>query len=70
MSSYPDDIDDKYGHEYVHFKQYLKLNEKNDLGIQNMCHGLRQQKLVGTFQNIEIVLRFFKITSVTNSFLE
>lgn len=63
---YSQDISDDLVEEILHLKEYLALEDKKHVNINNMCNWIRDRNLLDIFPNIDIVLRIYKSMAVSN----
>lgn len=63
---YSQDISDDLVEEILHLKEYLALEDKKHVNINNMYNWIRDRNLLDIYPNIDIVLRIYKSMAVSN----
>ena len=63
---YSHDISNGLVEEILHLKEYLVIEVKKHVNINNMCSWIIDRNLLDVFPNIDIILRIYKSMAVSN----
>ena len=61
-----EDVDESFIEKCIHLHKHLNREENKKISLNNFCSWIRKNGFTEIYNNVNIALRIFKCTAVTN----